>query len=88
MDMRTNAGYTITDAIRIGNAEFVIGENAAYPAQFVTWGCKDGNNYYWGHYMTSRLTALHDLLDRAAQELSMLERLHGHHQESEEAYAN
>ena len=37
MDIRTNAGYTITDAIRIGNVEFVIGENAAYPAQFVTW---------------------------------------------------
>ena len=88
MDMRTNAGYTITDAIRIGNVEFVIGENAAYPAQFVTWECKGGNNYYWGHYMTNRLTALHDLLDRAAQELSMLERLHGRHQESEAAYAN
>ena len=26
MEMRTNAGYTITDSVHIGKAEFVIGE--------------------------------------------------------------
>lgn len=71
--MRKNAGYTITESIRIGNVEFVLGENAAAPAHFVTWECKDGNNYYWGHYMTDKLAALRDLLDRAGQELTILE---------------
>ena len=39
----------------------------------MTWECKDGDNYYWGHYMTDKLAALRDLLDRAGQELSVLE---------------
>ena len=71
--MRKNAGYTITESICVGNVEFVLGENAAAPAHFVTWECKGGNNYYWGHYMTNKLTALRDLLDRAGQALSILE---------------
>lgn len=71
--MRKNAGYTITESIFVGNVEFVLGENTAAPARFVTWECKDGNNYYWGHYMTDKLTALRDLLDRAGQALSILE---------------
>lgn len=40
---RTNAGYTITDSIFIGKAEFVIGYNPSFPAPYVTWECKDGN---------------------------------------------
>ena len=71
--MRRNAGYTITESIRIGNVEFVLGEKQTEPAQYVTWECKDGDNYYWGHYMTDKLAALRDLLDRAGQELSVLE---------------
>lgn len=50
MEMRTNAGYTITDSVNIGKAEFVIGEMPNAPAPFVTWECKNGNNYFWGHY--------------------------------------
>lgn len=73
MNMRTNAGYIITNAIRIGNVEIVMGENTSDPAQFVTWECKDGDNYYWGHYMTDKLAALHDLMERAEQELESLE---------------
>ena len=73
MTMRTNAGYTITQSIHIGSAEFVLGESSADPAQFVTWACKDGDNYFWGHYMTDKLAALRDLLDRAGEELSLLE---------------
>lgn len=71
--MRKNAGYIITESIRIGNVEFVLGEKQTEPAQYVTWECKDGDNYYWGHYMTDKLAALGDLLDRAGQELSILE---------------
>ena len=44
--MRKNAGYIITESICVGNVEFVLGENAAAPAHFVTWECKGGNNYY------------------------------------------
>ena len=73
MTMRTNAGYTITQSIHIGSAEFVLGESSTDPAQFVTWACKDGDNYFWGHYMTDKLAALRDLLDRAGEELSLLE---------------
>ena len=36
MEMRTNAGYTITDSVHIGKAEFVIGEMPNAPAPFVT----------------------------------------------------
>lgn len=71
--MRANAGYTITQSIHIGNTEFVLGESSTDPAQFVTWACKDGDNYFWGHYMTDKLAALRDLLDRAGEELSLLE---------------
>lgn len=73
MSMRTNAGYTITQSIHIGNTEFVLGESSSDPAQYVTWACKDGDNYFWGHYMTDKLAALRDLLDRAGEELSLLE---------------
>lgn len=71
--MRVNAGYTITQSIHIGTTEFVLGESSTDPAQFVTWACKDGDNYFWGHYMTDKLAALRDLLDRAGEELSLLE---------------
>lgn len=70
MSERTNAGYTITDSITIGNAEFVIGENqTSMGTQYVTWECKDGDNYFWGHYMTQRRGAERDLLERAQREL-------------------
>lgn len=73
MSERTNAGYTITDSIFIGKAEFVIGENPNYPAPYVTWECKDGNNYFWGHYLGTRKAAEQDLLNRAQDELRLQE---------------
>ena len=39
------------------------------PAPIVTWVCKDGNNYFWGHYFEDRQSAERDLLERAGQEL-------------------
>ena len=71
--MRKNAGYTIVESICIGKLEFVLGESSTDPAQYVTWACKNGDNYFWGHYMTDKLAALRDLLDRASEELSLLE---------------
>ena len=64
-----SAGYIITDSIHIGRAEFVIGEMKNAPSPFVTWECKDGNNYFWGHYLSDRQAAERDLLERAGREL-------------------
>ena len=70
MEARTNAGYIITDSVHIGNAEFVIGENhTQYGTMYVTWECKDGDSYFWGHYLSNRQAAEADLLDRAGHEL-------------------
>ena len=71
--MRENAGYTIILAIPIGNVEFVLGENPVGIAKYVTWECKNGDNYYWGHYTTDRLAAMRDLLNRTSTELAILE---------------
>lgn len=71
MKQRINAGYTITDSVTIGKTEFVIGRNNAQPPMFVTWACKGGNDYFWGHYMETREAAERDLLDRAAIELEL-----------------
>ena len=66
---RTNAGYAITDSIQIGNAEFVLGEKkTSFGMMYVTWQCKDGNNYFWGHYLNDRSAAEKDLLERAGRE--------------------
>ena len=69
MEQRENAGYVIVEALHIGKAEFVIGENPKAPAPYVTWECKDGSNYFWGHYLITRESAEADLLERAGTEL-------------------
>ena len=48
---RNNAGYTITDSVFIGNVEFVIGHNPSYSTPYVTWACKDGNNYFCSYIL-------------------------------------
>lgn len=69
MDARMNTGYLITDSIHIGETEFVLGTSEHTPAEFVTWQCTGGSNYFWGHYHSDLLAAKKDLLDRASQEL-------------------
>jgi len=68
MCKRKNSGYIITDSIHIGNTEFVIGHNPKAPSQYVTWACAREDYYFWGHYMSTRLAAEKDLLDRASKE--------------------
>lgn len=70
---RVHAGYTITDSIRIGDVEFVLGVSSTEPSIFVTWQCSDGS-YYWGHYLSELLEAKQDLLKRAGAELERLRR--------------
>ena len=75
--LRMNAGYIITDSIHIGETEFVIGIHSTYPGKFVTWACKNGDNYFWGHYLTSREDAERDIVDRAKDQLLLLEHIRG-----------
>ena len=70
---RTNAGYVITDSIFIGTVEFVIGYNPDMSSPYVTWACKGGTDYYWGHYMSNRRDAEKDLLERAQSEMRLQE---------------
>ena len=76
-NIRMNAGYIITDSIHIGETEFVIGVHSTQPHMFVTWACRNGDNYFWGHYLTSRDAAEHDLVDRAKEQLQLLDSLRG-----------
>lgn len=72
-DIRTNAGFVITNSISVGNAEFVMGVNMKNPDNFVTWKCSGGSDYYWGHYTDSLLKATKDLCLRALEEVQYLE---------------
>lgn len=69
MTDRINEGYIITDSIHIGQTEFVLGKLDNKIPMFVTWACKGGDNYYWGHYFGDLLEAKKDLLSRAGEEL-------------------
>jgi len=69
MNLRMNAGYIITDSVHVGEMEFVLGVHSTAANQFVTWACKDGKDFYWGHYYDDLLSATKDLLARATQEL-------------------
>lgn len=75
--MRENEGFIITSAIPVGSKEFVLGVNRENPQSFVTWECKGGADYYWGHYMNNLLKATKDLCQRAMDEAEYLERMQG-----------
>lgn len=72
-EVRTNAGFVITNSITAGNAEFVLGVNMKNPDSFVTWKCGGGTDYYWGHYTDSLLKATKDLCMRVLEEVQFLE---------------
>lgn len=74
MEQRTNIGYRITDTIHVGNAEFVLGVHEKDLNRFVTWECKNRNDYFWGHYFTRRDDAVKDLVDRANREIEFREK--------------
>ena len=72
MAERINEGYIITDSIHIGQTEFVLGKLDSKIPMFVTWACKGGDNYFWGHYFTDLTEAKRDLLNRAGEELEYM----------------
>ncbi len=85
-DIRTNAGFVITNAIPVGNKEFVLGVNIKNPKSFVTWECKGGTDYFWGHYTDSLLKATRDLCQRVMGEVEYLEQAEKERKE-ENSYA-
>jgi len=85
MNVVMNAGYAITDRLTVGNSEFVIGQRDESPASFVTWKCRKGEKeYFWGHYMNDRLTALEDLCNRALEEIQNMKGLQQNKEEIEQ----
>ena len=73
MDWRKNAGYIITNAITIGDSEIVLGVHETRPNEFVTWECTNKDNYHWGHYTTSLLSAQKDFCERALNKVKFYE---------------
>ncbi len=68
-DRRINAGYEIIQSVPVGNTEFVLGQSIYTGAQFVTWECTGGNNYFWGHYFETKERAIADLYDSVEYEV-------------------
>ena len=66
--VRQNAGYTIIQAQAVGNREIVLGENLNAPDPYVTWMCRNGTDYFWGHYFPSMLLAARDYMKRFNEE--------------------
>ena len=79
-EKEVNADYRITMKVRVGNAEFAIGEHPKAPAPFATWERNLNNdkngppNYFWGHYLTSRTASILDFCERASNEHEFLHR--------------
>lgn len=71
MEQRECAGYIITQSIKVKDSEFVLGEHPKKD-MYVIWRCKDGDNYFWGHYTSNRYEALKDLFQRAEREIDYL----------------
>ena len=71
MAQRSNAGYVITQSIHVKDSEFVLGEHPE-SGMYVTWLCKNGSDYFWGHYCDNYYNALKDLCERATQEVDYL----------------
>lgn len=65
-DTRINAGYTIVESCAIDDElEVVLGERRG---KYVTWRCRNGEDYYWGHYFDDPRAALKDYGKRIMEE--------------------
>ena len=59
--MRINEGYAIIASVPLNEREeIVIGRN--YNDMYVVWTCRDGDNYFWGHYVMTYKQALKELI--------------------------
>lgn len=66
--MRINEGYEIIYSSQINNGVEAILAFNRKSGMYVTWLCKDGNNYFWGHYFSNEVEALRDLASRIEEE--------------------
>lgn len=69
MGIRINAGYRIIETVRIDTSlEVVLGVlEGSYGTQYVTWQCKNGNNYFWGRYFDDFDAARRNLFKRVLE---------------------
>lgn len=65
---RVNAGYEIIASVTMRGFEIVLGQHEKDKTRFVTWMCTGGDNYYWGHYLTSEIEAYKDFGTRIVNE--------------------
>lgn len=85
MSERTNAGYTITNAVKVGKNEIVLGEKTTSDnkKQYVTWEC-NGNSYFYGHYITNQFAALKDFGQRVSDKAEFYRNMEKSNREREE----
>lgn len=69
MGIRVNEGYRIIETVRINTTlEVVMGQSETrFDAQFVTWQCKNGHDYFWGHYFSDYDACRRDLFQRVLE---------------------
>jgi hypothetical protein len=63
-EKRIKNGYEIIERCAVGEKEIVIGHNPKALNPYVCWFCKDGTDYYWGHYCNQLLTARKKMNER------------------------
>ena len=70
-EKRINGGYEIIENCTVGRTELVIGHHPTAPNPYVCWYCKNGTDYYWGHYCNSIEAAREKLNERYQTECNM-----------------
>ncbi len=75
MEWRKNEGYLIVNHITIGKTEIVMGVHEKQANMFVTWECKNKNDYYFGHYFTNLYSAQRDFCERGAEKAKFYEEI-------------
>ena len=69
-EIRQNVGYQIIETVKINDVEFVLGEKQdAVCSKYVTWYCKNNEEYNFGHYFNDKQKAQLNLYHRALKEL-------------------
>lgn len=77
MEKRINAGYEIINSMQLCNQfgtemEVVMGYKEKAPQPFVTWQYYPGkDSYEWGHYFSSKESAVKDFFERGMNEMGL-----------------
>ena len=73
--MRIYDKCIITDAIHIGDTEFVLGVSMTHPGQFFTWKCRNKTHYDDAQRFSVLADAQKSVVLRAQEEIARLEQL-------------